>query len=116
MSDDEETEPDRHVQTPLETVAAIVLWLVRGTLLWLILPCAFLGWILVHWWAQRASPPQTAAWYDANVVAALTRGPLRPLLHRELRAPFVGIRSMRDIEPHDMRPIPLDLLDLWASP
>lgn len=57
-----------------------VLLLVRGVVLWALVPAAALLWLTVHWWAQRASIGQAICWWDQQLVAFLVLGPLRALL------------------------------------
>jgi hypothetical protein len=73
---------------------------VRGLLLWLVVPFAFLAWLLVHRRWQKASLRQTLSWYDANLVGILVNGPFRMLIRPDLRPELVTLSAMSKIAPH----------------
>lgn len=72
----------------------------RGLLLWIVLPFAFLAWMLVHIWVQHATLKQALAWYDGILFAVLTQGPFRLMVPAPRRVRFVGPSGMREIVPH----------------
>lgn len=72
--------------------------LVRGVLLWLLIPFAVVAWLTVHWWAQRASVGQAVCWYDQLLWAFLILIPFRLLLLLEPRT-----RAARFVRPSEMR-------------
>jgi len=65
---------------PLEIIGALLLLLIRGTLLWFLIPLAALVWMLTLEWARRkgASLGAFLGWMDINMNFLLGRGPLRP--------------------------------------
>ncbi|GAA1134866.1 hypothetical protein GCM10009651_18650 [Microbacterium natoriense] len=80
-----------------EGLGWLLLHFFRGLALWVVIPSAFLAWLLVHSWAQKASLKQALAWYDANLIAALSNGPFRWLMRREARPSFVRMSGMSTI-------------------
>lgn len=80
-----------------EGIALGGVFIVRGLALWGVIPVATLAWLLVHIWAQGASLRQVVAWYDANLIAALSNGPFRWLMRREVRPSFVRMSGMSTI-------------------
>lgn len=86
-----------------ENVALLLILLIRGLLLWVLIPFGFLAWVVVHVWAQDASLRQALAWYDGTVFALLMKGPFRLVIPPERRVPFVGMSRMGKIEAHRVR-------------
>ena len=84
----------------LEIVGGLLLMFIRGILLWLVIPIAFLAWVLVHGWAQHTRLRHALAWYDFNTVSLLMNGPLRLMFRAEQRPPFVGVSHMGKGEWH----------------
>lgn len=85
-----------------------VLLLVRGIVLWLLVPFAVLAWLLVHWWAQRAAVEQALCWYDQALWAFLILVPFRLLLYVDPRtktARFPKISEMTQLKPYKISPI-----------
>lgn len=76
---------------------------VRGIVLWVLIPFAFLAWLLVHSWAQKASLGQAICWYDQNLNLALVKDPLRLLIGNEVDARFLGISQMRALATYRIR-------------
>lgn len=64
----------------LDPVPALLLLLIRGILLWLLIPIAVLMWIVLHSWGQNSSLGACVGSYDINMCAALQRSLLRPLI------------------------------------
>lgn len=84
----------------IEAAGQILFLVVRGLMLWGLIPFAFLAWLLVHSWAQRASLRQATCWYDANVTLLLAKGLLRPQFKRSGRVRFLGLSRMRGLPAH----------------
>jgi len=68
---------------PLSGPVAILLLVVRGVLLWLLVPIAFLTWLVAMSWRTSARAPlgQCVGWFDLNLYAVLpcyVFGPLIP--------------------------------------
>jgi hypothetical protein len=63
-------------------VTGPVLLVLRGSLLWLVIPINLIWWLvgLPHWKRQRVTFGHLLGWTDLNLVAVLQRGPLRPLV------------------------------------
>jgi len=63
-------------------ITGVILLVARGVLLWLVVPAAVLGWLVgwPYWNRRNATFGQVVGWADLNLVAALQRGPLRPLV------------------------------------
>ncbi|MFJ4172877.1 hypothetical protein [Microbacterium sp. NPDC089696] len=84
-------------------VGWLLFLLIRGFLLWILLPFALVSWLLIHWWWQRASLGQAACWYDSLLTLFLIFVLLRPLLYRDpqLQAQrFPKIPAIGAIEPY----------------
>jgi hypothetical protein len=64
-------------------IALVLLLIVRGLLLWIVLPVAALAWLvrLPYAFVRRrpVSIGQTLGWADLNLIASLERSLLRPL-------------------------------------
>lgn len=80
--------------------AGFCLLVVRGILLWFLVPLAFLAWLAVHSWLQKSRLKRSLAWYDRNVVVALMKGPFRVLVDAEQPPGFVPLSRMRTYDAH----------------
>jgi hypothetical protein len=89
-------------------VGWFALLVLRGLLLWALIPFAILAWLLVHRWAQKASFRQSLSWYDRNAVVVLVNGPFRFLAEPDQRPRLLRIVDMRSIEPHAISWLDLD--------
>lgn len=84
-------------------VCWFLLLVVRGVLLWLVIPVAVASWLLVHWWAQKASIAQAICWYDQNLWAILILIPFRVLKRLDPQvasARFLSVSSMSDVKTY----------------
>ncbi len=75
------------------------LLLVRGLILWIVIPVGFVLWLLVFGWLLRVGPGQFLGWLDVNLIAALQRVLIRPV-GGELPMPiveFVPFRMLRSV-------------------
>lgn len=86
----------------LEATGQVLFLVTRGLALWLLIPFAFIAWLLVHSWAQRASLRQTACWYDSNFTLLLAKTFLRPQIANAGDARFIGVSRMRDFPTHKL--------------
>ena len=79
-------------------VPAFVLVIVRGLALYLLIPLAFVFWIVAFLWIVRYSKslPQFVTWVDYNFTVSLIRGPLR-LLIPEPRAEWLPLRRIKEM-------------------
>lgn len=91
----------------LENIAMLLLLSMRGLLLWVLIPFAFLAWLFVHCWAHRASLRHAVAWYDMNMSVLLINGPLRFMIPTANRPRVVGISRMGEGSHR------VHLTDLW---
>ncbi|MBP5802984.1 hypothetical protein [Microbacterium maritypicum] len=85
--------------------------LVRGLLLWVLIPFAFLAWLLVHSWAQRVSRRQALCWYDGHLTRGLANGPFRLMIAPEHRH-FGRIPRMAAVEPRKTSLFGMGAIDL----
>ena len=92
----------------LTGIAWLVILAIRGIALWVLIPLACLAWLVVHAWTNDASPRQVIAWYDANFVVALVRGPFRLLIPGQDRPRFVGLTEFAASSRHRV-----GVNDLW---
>ena len=62
-------------------IPGLLLLILRGILLWIVIPLAFLAWLLLLPWlhSRRVTVGQFLGWVDNNFIAALQRSVLRPL-------------------------------------
>jgi hypothetical protein len=69
-------------QTRLPVLVALLLLAIRGVLLWLLVPLALLWWVVAWPVLRRRSVrlAQLLGWADLNLVAAIERSILRPLI------------------------------------
>jgi hypothetical protein len=89
-------------------IAGLALLILRGILLWIVIPVGFLAWVILTPWlhARRVTLGQFLGWVDNNLVAGLERGVLRPLFRQPARR---WIRA-RDIKRVQHR---IGMLDLY---
>lgn len=82
----------------LPDVPAFILAIVRGLALYLLIPLAFVFWIVAFLWIFRYSKslPQFITWVDYNFCVSLIRGPLRPLIP-EPRAELLPLRRIKEM-------------------
>lgn len=91
----------------LGNASGLFFLLIRGLVLWILVPFAIVAWIFVHWWAQRVSIGQAICWYDQNFLVILILVPFRYLMHRnpELRAAkFIPLSGMPTTKTYKMFP------------
>lgn len=86
----EDFDPSREVavsqasrgQAPLPILVGLLLLMIRGVLLWPIVPLALawwvVGWAVFH--RRSVRPAQLLGWVDLNLIAAIERSILRPLI------------------------------------
>jgi len=86
--------------------------LVRGLLLWVLIPFAVLAWLLVHSWAQKASRRQALCWYDTHLIVALVKGPFRLMIAPEHRR-FERIPRMAAMESRKTSFVGMDAVELF---
>jgi hypothetical protein len=75
----------------------MALLLVRGVLLWAVVPAAFCVWMIVSLrpGRRRVGVGRFVGWVDLNLIAFLERGVLRPLF--PTRAEWVGWSGMATV-------------------
>ncbi|WP_029258227.1 MULTISPECIES: hypothetical protein [unclassified Microbacterium] len=96
----------------LKGIGMLLLILVRGCALWVMFPFAFVAWLLVHSWAQKASVRQALCWYHAHLLVLLLNGPFRPFFAADERPHFRDVPKMSAVEPHKIRLIGMDVVSL----
>ena len=79
-------------------VPAFILVIVRGLALYLLIPLAFVLWLVALLWIGRYSKslPQFITWVDYNFSVSLIRGPLRPLIPKP-RAEWLPLRRIKEM-------------------
>ncbi|MDF2561427.1 MAG: hypothetical protein K0R99_2873 [Microbacterium sp.] len=82
-------------------IAGLLLLIVRGFVLWFLIPFSILAWLLVHSWAQKARLGQAICWYDWNFAAFLFLVPFRPALRYS-----TGEEKIRFLRMSEMREMP----------
>jgi hypothetical protein len=82
-----------------EAIAGFVLLLVRGLLLWLVIPLAFISWLLLA--PARAllgrpyvAPGKVIGWADLNLIAAIGQLLVRPFGRRVDFTPWSELMSV----------------------
>lgn len=96
----------------LKGIGLLLLILVRGCALWVMFPFAFVAWLFVHSWVQKASLRQVLCWYHAQLVLLLVNGPFRLLFAVEERPHFRDVPKMSAVEPHKIRLFGMDVVSL----
>jgi hypothetical protein len=59
-------------------VGALALLLIRGIVLWILIPIGFALWLLIFSWTARVGLGGFLGWLDLNLIAALHRVMVRP--------------------------------------
>lgn len=92
----------------MPALPAFIFGIVRGLALYLLIPLAFVIWLLAFLWIFRYSKslPQFVSWVDYNFSVSLIRGPLRPLVHK----PYAEWLPLHRIQELTARTGLLDLL------
>lgn len=87
MSGSESNGPDASPRLRVPLVTGVILLVLRGLLLWLVVPITVVWWIggFSYWRRKDATLGHVLGWADLNLIAALQRGPLRPLVTDPLR-------------------------------
>lgn len=77
---------------------AFVVLIVRGLALYLLIPLAFIFWVLAFFWISKysKSPSQFVTWVDYNFTVSLIRGPFRALIP-EPRAEWLPLRRIKEM-------------------
>jgi len=83
----------------LGAMRALALLVVRGLLLWILIPLGFVLWLLVFSWTARVGPGAFLGWLDLNLLAALQRVLLRPVSGQlpMPRVEFVPLRRLQSV-------------------
>jgi hypothetical protein len=76
-------------------VGSVLVLVIRGVLLWAIVPLTFAVWLLTLLWSipRKIRFGAMLGWVDINFLMILTRGPLR-FLFRESQLDWVPLRDM----------------------
>ena len=98
--------PEAHQRLRFPLVTGIAFLVLRGVLLWVVIPLAFVLWVIVRLSGGDRSDLSlrtVVGWADLNLCAALSRSLLRPMVIRPLEwTPW------RDVESVSHRVSPLD--------
>jgi len=83
----------------LEAIALFVLLVVRGWLLWLVIPIAFLGWLVMSSIRMTLGKPyitpgKLIGWADMNLTAAIGQVLARPFGRRSDFTPWSRVLSV----------------------
>jgi hypothetical protein len=89
----------RRVGSGLEAIALLVLLVVRGLLLWLVIPIAFLGWLVMlpirlALRKPYITPGKLIGWADMNLSAAIGQVLVRPFGRRSDFTPWSRVLSV----------------------
>lgn len=81
----------------LSVIVSVLLLAVRGLILWLVIPLTLLWWLLTWSILQKrnVSLAQLLGWVDLNLVAAIERSILRPLIRLPL--PWTPVKALPDV-------------------
>jgi hypothetical protein len=79
-------------------VGSVLVLVIRGVLLWAIVPLTFAVWLLTLLWTipRQINFGAMLGWVDINFQMILTRGPFR-LSFRESKAEWVPLRDMATV-------------------
>ncbi len=72
--------------------AGVALLVLRGILLWVVVPLAALAWLVSFNWLRGVSAGQFLGWIDLNLIAFLSRSILRPLFRAP--PPWIPVSQM----------------------
>ncbi|MFE6255915.1 hypothetical protein [Agromyces sp. NPDC057865] len=90
---------ERATREALGDTGVLALLVIRGLLLWIVLPVGFVLWLVIVSWSARVGLGTFLGWLDVNITAALQR--VLGLSVREegsmRRADFVPIRLMQSV-------------------
>jgi hypothetical protein len=80
--------------TPKVWVGSLLLFWIRGLLLWILVPVTTLGYVFVGlgWRSYGVTLARTLGWEDLNLIATLQRIALRPFFNE--RTHWVPIRDV----------------------
>lgn len=69
------------------SVGGVALLIVRGVLLWIVVPIGLAWWLAAWPWfrSHRVRLGQVLGWLDLNLIAAMSRTVFRPLLRQPTR-------------------------------
>lgn len=87
----------------VEAAGQLLFLVTRGLALWILIPLAFVSWLLVHSWAQRASVRQAACWYDSNFTLVLRLALLRRQIAKSGGVRFIRASEMRGLPARKLR-------------
>lgn len=95
----EQMDANRHLGSGLEAVALFTLLVVRGWLLWLVIPIALLGWLVTSPIRLILGKPYITAgkligWADMNLTAAIGQMLVRPFGQRSDFTPWSKVLSV----------------------
>jgi hypothetical protein len=79
-------------------VGSVLLLVLRGVLLWVVVPLTFVVWLLAIAWTipRHISLGHMLGWVDINFTMILIRGPLRPFF-REAPMDWIPLRDMAGV-------------------
>lgn len=80
----------------ISPVGGLLLLVIRGALLWFLVPVGFAAWLLTVLWTRRP-PGQFLGWLDWNFVVLLQRTVLRPFFPIPT-VNWVSARGMSTVE------------------
>lgn len=91
--------PHHRLGSGLEAIALFVLLVVRGLLLWLVIPIAFLGWLVISpirlaLGKPYITPGKRIGWADRNLTAIIAQVLARPFGRRSGFTPWSRVPSV----------------------
>ena len=91
---------DRATREALGDVSALALLVVRGLLLWILIPVGFVLWLVIFGWSARVGLGTFLGWLDLNLTVALQRILVLPVRGKDSmrRAEFVPLRLMESVK------------------
>ena len=78
--------------------AGLVLLVVRGILLWVVVPLGCIAWVIDSPWLHKRGVGigQFLGWIDINLIALIQRSLLRPFI-RDAAQPWVPARKISEV-------------------
>ncbi|GAA1822512.1 hypothetical protein [Agromyces salentinus] len=91
---------DNATREALGDVAALALLVLRGLLLWILIPLGFVLWLVIFGWSARVGLGTFLGWLDLNLTAALQRALGLPVRGKGSKrsAEFVPMRLMQSVK------------------
>lgn len=85
--------------TPADPIAGVAVLILRGLLLWVLVPVGFIAWILMSPWLlhKGVGPAKFLGWLDSNFTVLLERSLLRPWFPKPTHS-WTSVKDMSKVK------------------